>query len=324
MVISIAKENREESERRVVMLPLEVAKLVKSGHNVWVEKQAGERLGIPDSLYEASGARIVSQNQAYSAEIILRIRAPNEQELNLIRPNTCLVCMLHRDTHPEKVQEFARRKIFLLELNELRNEEGKRLVEAFEISGTEGIKSAFALYNMLYKIYPQKVLLMGYGNMALPAIKAACRLGAAVIVLGRKQTKPGEIKKYLPDSQIIINATFRKPEEIGQYLLTKQDLHFLTDQTMIVDLSADPESCIETCRPTDLDNPYYFVKIGEKNIPHMCIYSLPGLNPLACSKRYSEQILPFILLLADMGVKKAWRESLPIRNALLMPGKTIK
>lgn len=318
MIIGIAKENRERDERRVILLPQYIKLLKKdNNHKILVEKNAGIKLSISNKEYENAGAIISSQKEVYSADLLMRIRVPTLDELNLMKPNSLLACMVHRDTHPEMREEFKKRKIKVIELNELKNKYGKRLVEAFEISSTEGIKKSFKLFKKLYKKSPEKILFMGYGNIAIPAIRTACRMGGIVTVLGRKQTTRNNIKKNLKGQEIIFNAIYRKPSEIGKYLITKNDLMFLNKNSLIVDLSADPISYIETCHPTTLDKPYYFKTIGGRRTPHMCIYSLPGLKPLECSKRYGEQLIPFIKLIANSGLNIALKQSLPLRKALI-------
>jgi len=317
MIIGVARENREKNERRVVLLPKYVKTLVEDGNIVLVEKNAGEKLGINDQEYEKNGAKISLRNDVYCAEIVLRIRAPTLEELKMMKKGSLLVCMVHRDNHPELIKEFRRREINVLELNEIKNDEGKRLIEAFALSASEGIKAGFDLFQKLYKKIPVRVVIMGYGNIAQPAIAAACRLGAVVKVLGRKQTSRRFIKDNLREAEILINATYRKPEEIGKYLIKKEDLLVMDKNSLILDFSADPISCIETCHPTSLDNPYYFVSVNQRRIPHMCIYSLPGLSPLKCSKRYGRQILPIIRLIAKIGLTGALNKQPNLNRALI-------
>lgn len=317
MLIGVAKENREKTEKRVLLLPQFVQRLVKDGHTVRVEKDAGRKLELTNKEYKKAGAILSSKKDVYSSDIVLRIRIPALDELDLMKKNSILICMVHKDTHPEMVAEFKKRGINVIELNEIKNSDGKRLVEAFEISGSEGIKAGFKLFKKLYKKTPERIVIMGCGNLAIPTIQTACKLGAAVTVLGRKQTSKENIGKHLKNAEIIINATLRKPEEIGKYLITREQLMLLNKKALVLDFSADPISCIETCRPTNLDKPYYSVNINGKEIYHMCIYSLPGLAPLQCSKRYSEQVLPFVRLIANLGLQKATQRSLPLKRALI-------
>jgi|GEM_PF-528129 len=320
MIVGIASENREKSEKRVIFLPCHVNLLVKQGNTVKVEKEAGNKLGISDEEYKKVGAVITSKKEAYQSDVVLRIRVVSAEELNLMKRNSLLVSMVHSDTHPELIKEFKLRKINVLELNEIKDSDGKRLIEAFDISANEGIRAGFSLYNQLYRRNPHVITIMGCGNLAMPAIKSACRLGAVVKVLGRKQTEKKQILQNLKGSDVLINATYRTPEEIGKLLVKKEDLLFLNKDSLILDFSADPISCIETCHPTNLDNPYYFVNVGLRKIPHMCIYSLPGLNPLECSKRYDKQIFPFLEIICKKGLKRAIDETSSIKGAFLRFG----
>lgn len=317
MIIGIAQENREESEKRVVLLPSYVSLLVSDGHTVRVETGAGEKLGISDKEYKKAGAIISSREEVYGADMVVRIRVANSEELDLMKPGSILVCMVHRDTHPELVADFKRRKVAVFELNEVRDENGKRLIGVLDLTGCEGIKAGFALYKKLYHKNPINIVIMGCGGVGASAIRTASKLGAVVKVLGRMQTTKEVIKQNLTGAHILVNATYRKPEEIGKYLVTKNDLSVMDKQSLVVDLAADPISCIETCHPTSLDDPYYFVEINGRKIPHQCIYSLPGLAPLACVEQYSKQITPYLRLIAGKGVKKTSSESQSVINAFI-------
>ncbi|MCH7828811.1 hypothetical protein IH982_03070 [Patescibacteria group bacterium] len=317
MLIGVSKENREKTEKRVLLLPQFVQRLVKDGHTVRVEKDAGRKLKFTNEEYKRAGAIISSKKEVYSSDIVLRIRIPTLDELDLMKKNSVLICMVHRDTHPEMVAEFKKRRINVIELNEIKNSDGKRLVEAFEISGSEGIKTGFKLFEKIYKKTPENIVIMGYGNLAIPAIQTACKFGASVTVLGEKQTSKKNMGKHLKNAEVVVNATLRKAEEVGKYLITKEQLVLLNKESLVLDLSADPISCIETCRPTTLDKPYYSVGINGREIYHMCIYSLPGLAPLKCSKRYSKQVLPFVRLIANLGLSKAIRRSSSLKRAFI-------
>ena len=118
---------------------------------------------------------------------------------------------------------------------------------------------------------------------------------------------------------MLVNATYRQPSEIGKYLVTKEDLLLMNKESLVIDLSADPISCIESCHPTSLDQPYYLLDIKGRRVPHLCIYSLPGLKPLECSQRYSKKITPFISLIANHGIREAIKLMPSLKQAFINP-----
>ena len=81
-------------ENRVAATPETVKKYVSSGHQVIIQSQAGMRASYPDSAYAAVGATIGTENEVYGSDVILKVRAPNDSELALIKPSTVLIGML--------------------------------------------------------------------------------------------------------------------------------------------------------------------------------------------------------------------------------------
>ena len=94
MQIGVPRETGA-GETRVAATPETVKKLTALGHTVRVESQAGAAASAIDSAYSAVGAEITDRAGAFGCEVVLKVRAPNADELKLMKPGTNLVGMLN-------------------------------------------------------------------------------------------------------------------------------------------------------------------------------------------------------------------------------------
>ena len=94
MRIGIPKERRP-GETRVAATPETVKKLVKAGHEVLVEREAGVASDITDAAYEEAGAQIVDTAGAFGAELVAKVRGPMEEELPQLKAGSTLLGMLN-------------------------------------------------------------------------------------------------------------------------------------------------------------------------------------------------------------------------------------
>ncbi|PNB30895.1 NAD(P)(+) transhydrogenase (Re/Si-specific) subunit alpha, partial [Pseudomonas sp. FW305-131] len=85
----------QTGETRVAATPETIKKLIGQGHKVTVQSGAGINASVVDSAYEAAGASIGSANDAFGAELILKVVAPSDSELALIKSGTVVVGMLN-------------------------------------------------------------------------------------------------------------------------------------------------------------------------------------------------------------------------------------
>ena len=125
-------------------------------------------------------------------------------------------------------------------------------------------------------------------------------MGAKVDGMRRPEIK--NIEEYLIGKDIVVNA-IRWPKykrDKKEYIITRDMLKHLNPGAIVLDLAVDEPNPIETCHATSLQNPWYY----EEGVKHICIYGYPGLAPVSCSRRYSSQIMPLVLDIADNGLGK--------------------
>ena len=196
MNIGIAAENRPE-EKRVIFMPDEL-KEIASSHSVFVEKGAGIGIGIKDGEYKNIGVEISDAKKVYSCKLVVRLKEPREEELKLMRPGLAVMSMLHLPGCPEMRKLLEKYRITGIAMDEIRDQFGRRKIEALYETGYIGMEKGFELWGG----DPSKcvVKIMGYGNLAFGAIQCAARKFAKLTVLNKKDFK--EMQKDIRSRQI--------------------------------------------------------------------------------------------------------------------------
>ena len=293
MKISIVKETNQ-GETRVLMLPNEVSKLVKQGHEVFVEKNAGSQIFIYDKNYENVGAKIIEDKKKLFGEsdLVVKLKAPTEIEFNLLK-NNLLFSMLHHEQNPVYVYFLGKNKCKAIEIESIFNDAKERLVDATDITGEVGV--LYATQHLKKMPQDSNILMLGYGRVGSGAIKMCNKLDMNIKILRKEEYS--NIEHFIKDKDLLINAISWAGEEREKkrYLVKKEMIDLMNSGAVILDLAVDFPNPIETCRPTSLNNPYYI----ERGKIHIGIYGYPGLVPISSSERYSKQVLPLILEIAN-------------------------
>jgi H+-translocating NAD(P) transhydrogenase subunit alpha len=182
-------------EKRVATVPDVVEKLIKLGFTVTVESGAGDAANFSDDTYRAAGAQIVDgAAKLWSAsDIVFKVRAPNTDEVGLIREGTTLVSFIWPAQNPELMQQLAAKKVTVLAIDSLprqlsRAQKMDALTSMASISGYRAVIEAANAFGRFFngqvtaagKIPPAKVFIAGAGVAGLAAIGTAASLGAIV------------------------------------------------------------------------------------------------------------------------------------------------
>ena len=194
--IFVAKETRA-GERRVAATPETVAKLLKSGHTVAVQKGAGEGARIPDSAFEAAGATLAPASGAAKADIVLRVRRPSPAETKPMRRGTAVVAIMdpYPDGEGDAGEDIAAMReggvtAFALDLapRTTRAQVIDVLSSQANLAGYQAVIDGAAAFDRALPLMmtaagtvpAAKVFVMGAGVAGLQAIATARRLGAVV------------------------------------------------------------------------------------------------------------------------------------------------
>jgi NAD(P) transhydrogenase subunit alpha len=193
MRIAVAKEI-EVGEHRVALIPDVVAKLVKQGLEVWVEKGAGEGAFFSDRAYEDAGAKIIADTGTLwrEADVWLKVGVPYEHEIDQMREGGTLISFLNPLVNSHIVQRLASRQITSLAMELIPRTTRAQSMDALSsqasVAGYKAVLIAAAAMPKYFPmlttaagtIPPAKVFVMGAGVAGLQAIATARRLGAVV------------------------------------------------------------------------------------------------------------------------------------------------
>ncbi len=191
MIIGIPRESHE-GETRVAATPQTVGQLLKLGYSVIVESGAGAASSFADAAYVEAGAEIGGEEQALTADIVLKVNAPSDAEIAAVRDGATLISLISPALNPELVEKLAARPITVLAMDAVprisRAQSLDVLSSMANIAGYRAVVEAAHSFGRFFtgqvtaagKVPPAKVLVVGAGVAGLAAIGAAGSLGAIV------------------------------------------------------------------------------------------------------------------------------------------------
>ena len=191
MKIGVVKET-SPGETRVAATPVTVAQLIKLGYDVVVESGAGGASSFSDEAYDEAGASVVQRDEAWAADVVLKINAPSSDEIGLLSDDATLVTLLAPALNESLVDELAQRRLTVLATDAVprisRAQSMDVLSSMANIAGYRAVVEAAHEFGRFFtgqvtaagKVPPAKVLVAGAGVAGLAAIGAASSLGAIV------------------------------------------------------------------------------------------------------------------------------------------------
>jgi NAD(P) transhydrogenase subunit alpha len=191
MLIGVPKE-RLPNEARVAATPKTVEQLLKLGFSVAIEEQAGKAASFEDSAYQQAGATLVDRQQALQADIVLKVNAPDEEEIALLREGSTLISFIWPAQNPALMEKLAARKINVMAMDAVPRISRAQSLDALSsmanIAGYRAVVEAAHEFGRFFtgqitaagKVPPAKVMVIGAGVAGLAAIGAAGSLGAIV------------------------------------------------------------------------------------------------------------------------------------------------
>jgi alanine dehydrogenase len=162
------------------------------------------------------------------------------------------------------------------------------------------------------------VLVIGGGAVGLNAAFIAIGMEADVFVFDRSIDRLREIdialggrastvysstlavEEMLPQADLVIGAVLVHGAR-APHVITRQQLGLMKEYAVLVDVSIDQGGCFETSRPTTHSDPVYEVD----GVIHYCVTNMPGAVPITSTYALTNATLPYVLALADRGVRDA-------------------
>ncbi|MCB9982466.1 MAG: Re/Si-specific NAD(P)(+) transhydrogenase subunit alpha [Rhodospirillales bacterium] len=228
--IAIAKET-SSNEKRVAVSPETVKKLADMGALIMVESGAGETASFTDDAYKASGAKISKglEDLYKGADIVLKVQAPNEDELKRIPKGALLIGLLSPFSNAELVLALAKAGVdgFAMEMvpRISRAQSMDALSSQSNLAGYKSVLDATEYYPRAFPmmmtaagtIPPAKVFVMGAGVAGLQAIATARRLGAVVSATDVRPAAKEQVESLGASFVAVENEEFKEAETSGGY-----------------------------------------------------------------------------------------------------------
>ena len=348
MIIGVPKEIKEE-EYRVALLPSTAKILVEKGHQVFVEKNAGAGSGIKNGDYQNAGAEILNNAEEVfrRAELIVKVKEPQEEENSLLREGQIIFTFFHFAASRKLTEAMIKSKIIAFAYETVQKDDGSLplLSPMSEIAGKlaaqEGAKylekpfgGKGVLLGGVPGVAPGNVLIIGGGTVGENAAIVAAGMGADVVLLDinverlhhLKGVLPANVKfiysnqatieKYLKKADLVIGAVLIPGAKAPQ-LITREMLKLMEPGTVLVDVAIDQGGCFETSKPTTHKEPTYTVD----GILHYCVANIPGAVARTSTFALCNATSPYLLLLAEKGVKVIEGNTALRRGLSLFKGK---
>jgi len=343
MIIGIPIEIKN-NENRVALTPGGSLELIKKGHAVYVQDQAGFNSGFPNELYEEVGAKILPTiEEVYAiAEMIMKVKEPIESEYKLIKKGQLVFTYFHFASHEpltkamiesgaiclayETVEKADRSLPLLIPMSEvagrMATQQGAKYLE-------KPIMGKGVLLGGVPGVSPGRVLVLGGGVVGTQAAKMAAGLGAQVTIMDvnldrlrylndvmppnvvTRYSNEVNIRELIPIMDLIIGAVLI-PGAKAPNLITRDMLKDMQAGTVLVDVAVDQGGCIETCRPTTHADPTFIID----DIVHYCVANMPGAVPYTSTIALTNATLPYALQLANKGWEKACKDNQELAKGL--------
>jgi alanine dehydrogenase len=351
MRLGVPKE-RLRNEHRVGLTPFGVQTLRGAGHEIYVEHEAGADCMFTDEDYVTSGAEIVySTDEVFQrAELVCRVGSLTSTELDSVRPGSTIIGMLQMAVAPrEQVASLVDKEVTLIGY-EIIEQHGRRsvLVALAEIAGHLAVHTAAHLLEHnaggrglllggVAGIPPSTVVVLGAGTGGRSAARLAAASGAHVIILGTDMERlrrahlevPGQpatafasqrnLQRYSEIADVLIGAALT-PGGPSPVLVTEEMIKAMKPGSVVLDMSIGLGGCIETSRPTTLEDPTFRLH----GVTHFCVPNMTAAVPRTASRVMTNAALPFLLALANQGVRQALAQDSGLAKGLyLLEGKII-
>jgi alanine dehydrogenase len=343
MLIGVPKEIKNH-EYRVGLTPGSVRELVRHGHRVIVENNAGSAIGLADADYAAAGAELADNAEEVftRAELIVKVKEPQPEECRRLRAGQTLFTYLHLAPDRRQTALLLASGVTAIAYETVTDRQGglPLLTPMSEVAGRMAIQVGAAhleksrggsgvLLGGVPGVAPGKVTILGGGVVGSNAALIALGMGAEVTVIDRSLDRLralhgrfGErlhtlhlteeaIDASVAEADLVIGAILVRGATTPR-LLRRAQLKKLRPGSVLVDVSIDQGGCFETSHPTTHADPTFVVD----GIVHYCVANMPGAVARTATFALNNATLPFTIALADQGCRRALLADPHLRNGL--------
>ncbi len=330
-------------EARVGMTPDAVQELTRLGHSVRVETTAGDGVDFSDDAYRAAGAEIVATaEEAFDADLIIKVKEPQQQEIKRLKPHQTLFTYLHLAADKAQAEALGESGAWAIAYETVTGEQGglPLLRPMSEVAGRMSVQVGArclersaggrgVLLGGVPGVAAAEVVILGGGVSGFNAAQMAVGMHAHVTLFDTSLNRlseldtlfenqvqtvfstKGAIAEAVKTADLVIGAVLI-PGDAAPKLITRDMLATMKPGAVLVDIAIDQGGCFETSHPTTHNDPFFVVD----GIVHYCVANMPGAVPRTSTFALSNRTLPFIIALATHGREEVLRRDRHLRAGL--------
>ncbi|GAB3492856.1 alanine dehydrogenase [Flexivirga lutea] len=334
----------KSGEHRVAITPVGVHELVRSGHDVLVQRGAGEGSSISDEQYVAEGATIVDAADDVwgDAELVLKVKEPVAEEFHRMRADLTLFTYLHLAADETLTRELMQRKVTGIAYETVQLPSGM-LPLLYPMSEVAGCLAPQVGAHALLKaqggsgvlmggvggVASAKVVVLGAGVTGQNAANIALGMGADVTVLDTDLEKlrmtfwryDNRVRQIASSSMAVREQVLGADLVIGSVLVpgarapklvTHEMVANMKPGSVLVDIAVDQGGCFEDTHPTTHSDPTFQVHGST----FYCVANMPGAVPNTSTWALTNATLPYVVKLAAQGWRAALRSDPALARGL--------
>lgn len=343
MRVGVPKETKTH-EYRVGMTPTSARELALHGHEVVVEKDCGREIGLDDGAYEAAGAAVLdSAEEVFAlADVVVKVKEPSPPEVSMLRENQVLFTFLHLAPDPELTRRLKDTGCIAVAYETVTDDRGglPLLAPMSEVAGRMAIQAGAhcleleqggrgTLLSGVPGVPVGRVVVLGGGVAGTNAARMAMGFEASVTVidislprlydldlrfgptLNTIYSTRDAIEEHVVAADLVVGAVLI-PGAAAPRLVTEDTVRGMKRGSVIVDVAIDQGGCMETSRPTTHADPVYV----EHGVVHYCVANMPGAVARTSTFALNNATLPFVVSLADKGVRTAMEDDAHLLDGL--------
>jgi alanine dehydrogenase len=331
-------------ENRVGLTAGSVREVVHQGHEVVVEHNAGQGIGMDDEAYRRAGATVVDTAAEVfaGADMIVKVKEPQAIERRMLRTGQLLFTYLHLAPDPDQAKDLLASGAVCIAYETVTSASGglPLLAPMSEVAGRMAVQAGAyylekphgglgVLLGGVPGVDPAKVVILGGGVVGSHACHIALGMGAEVWVLDRSvdvlralwrqfgrplntvYSTHDAIEQHVVSADLVIGGVLI-PGASAPKLVSRKLIARMKPGSVVVDVAIDQGGCFETSRPTTHADPVYVVD----GVTHYCVANMPGGVPRTSTFALNNATLPFVLALADDGWQQALADDAHLKNGL--------
>jgi len=329
-------------EFRVGMTPSNVKSYAQAGHDVYIEKGAGEGSGFSDEEYVAAGATMLSAAKEVwdTVDMMIKVKEPLPDEYQYFRKDLILYTYLHLAADRPQTDALIASGVKGVAYETLQDKGLPLLAPMSQIAGRlsvqEGAKyleKIFGGEGVLLSGVPgtpkANVLILGAGSVGTNACKIAVGMGANVTITdiniqrleylddvfgARIQTlysTDAAIEDAIKDADLVVGSVLI-PGAAAPKIIKEKYLKMMKKGAVIVDVAVDQGGCCETTKVTYHDDPIFI----KDDVVHYCVGNMPGAVPRTSTIALTNATLKYGLQIANKGLEQACKDNQVIYSAI--------